>query len=184
MPTAAIYNFSPSLTGAAENPRIGDEFATAVDERMLRRNVLLKEHLLAWAGLLDDAGWCVALRMDAGGCHLSSRAEDYLTKICATASTWKELVHCLETATPGTLELAEGMAVWSDGPTGVTEAEAVLTRRESEVMSWLRQGKTCPEIAVILGLSHRTVEKHVSNIYRKAGVSTRSEVILNRGHAN
>lgn len=54
-----------------------------------------------------------------------------------------------------------------------------LTRREREVLEWLQQGKTSPEIGIILGCATRTVEKHVQNLYRKLGVSDRTSMILN-----
>jgi len=49
-----------------------------------------------------------------------------------------------------------------------------LTRREAEVLTWVARGKTNDVIATILGLSYRTVEKHVENILRKLGVETRT----------
>jgi DNA-binding CsgD family transcriptional regulator len=49
-----------------------------------------------------------------------------------------------------------------------------LTPRESEVALWLAQGKTNPEIAIILQLSARTVEKHVERILEKIGVENRA----------
>lgn len=48
-----------------------------------------------------------------------------------------------------------------------------LTRRETEVLAWVVRGKTAAEIALILGMSRRTVEKHVERIYEKLGVETR-----------
>ena len=53
-----------------------------------------------------------------------------------------------------------------------------LSRRESEVLSWLREGKNGPEIAIILGCAIRTVEKHLANLYQKLGVRNRAAVIL------
>ena len=57
-------------------------------------------------------------------------------------------------------------------------AEYHLTRREFEVASWLSQGKTNPEIGVILGLSTRTVEKHMERILQKFGVENRATAAL------
>lgn len=48
-----------------------------------------------------------------------------------------------------------------------------LTNRESEVLLWLGKGKTNGEIAIILGMSKRTVEKHLEHIFTKLGVETR-----------
>ena len=49
-----------------------------------------------------------------------------------------------------------------------------LTSRESEVLSWLSKGKTNRDIAQILGLSPRTVDKHLEQIYAKLGVENRT----------
>src|SRR5690242_67047 len=49
-----------------------------------------------------------------------------------------------------------------------------LTRRECEVMHWVIEGKRDREIATILGISRRTVEKHVCHILEKLGVETRT----------
>ncbi|MFW5331821.1 response regulator [Hydrogenophaga sp. ZJX-1] len=49
-----------------------------------------------------------------------------------------------------------------------------LTPRETEVLSWLAKGKTNRDIADILGMSHRTVNKHLEHVFEKLGVETRS----------
>jgi DNA-binding CsgD family transcriptional regulator len=49
-----------------------------------------------------------------------------------------------------------------------------LSRRELEVLRHVAGGKTNKEIATELVLSERTVERHVSNIFAKLGVSTRA----------
>jgi DNA-binding NarL/FixJ family response regulator len=49
-----------------------------------------------------------------------------------------------------------------------------LTPRESDVLLWLGKGKTNRDIADILGMSPRTVNKHLEHIFVKLGVETRS----------
>lgn len=49
-----------------------------------------------------------------------------------------------------------------------------LTDRETQVLRWLACGKTNKDIADILGLSPRTVNKHLEHIYIKLGVETRA----------
>lgn len=49
-----------------------------------------------------------------------------------------------------------------------------LTRREAEVLHWLCQGKSTRDIASILGLSPRTVNKHLEQIFAKLGVENRT----------
>jgi DNA-binding NarL/FixJ family response regulator len=53
-------------------------------------------------------------------------------------------------------------------------SELGLTAREGEVLSWLSKGKTNRDIAQILGLSPRTVDKHLEQIYSKLGVENRT----------
>jgi DNA-binding CsgD family transcriptional regulator/riboflavin transporter FmnP len=57
-----------------------------------------------------------------------------------------------------------------------------LTRREWEVVSLLLQGKSNKLIGLSLGISDRTVEFHLKNIYAKYQVSTRVELILKLGN--
>lgn len=49
-----------------------------------------------------------------------------------------------------------------------------LTVREAEVLNWLTCGKMDRDIAEILGMSPRTVNKHLERIYVKLGVETRA----------
>jgi DNA-binding CsgD family transcriptional regulator len=52
-----------------------------------------------------------------------------------------------------------------------------LSPREIEVMLWLVKGKTNLEIAVILGISKRTTDKHLEHIFGKLGVETRAAAV-------
>jgi DNA-binding NarL/FixJ family response regulator len=49
-----------------------------------------------------------------------------------------------------------------------------LTQRESEVLHWVIQGKTNRDIGDILGMSPRTVNKHLEHVFEKLGVETRT----------
>jgi DNA-binding CsgD family transcriptional regulator len=55
--------------------------------------------------------------------------------------------------------------------------EMGLTRRESEVMSWMVEGKRDGEIGTILNISVRTANVHVRNILTKLGVETRTTAV-------
>ncbi len=48
-----------------------------------------------------------------------------------------------------------------------------LTKREAEVLMWVSQGKSNPEIGIIVGAKARTVQKHLERILRKLGVENR-----------
>ena len=52
-----------------------------------------------------------------------------------------------------------------------------LTPREAEVMHWLILGKTDKDIADILDLSPRTVNKHLEHIFEKLAVETRTAAV-------
>lgn len=49
-----------------------------------------------------------------------------------------------------------------------------VTERESEVLHWIANGKTNREIAEILDMSPRTVNKHLEQIFPKLGVENRT----------
>ncbi len=49
-----------------------------------------------------------------------------------------------------------------------------LTSRETEVLLWVARGKTNRDIAEILGMSPRTVNKHLEHVFEKLGVETRT----------
>ena len=50
-----------------------------------------------------------------------------------------------------------------------------LTFRELEVLNVVASGKSDREIAITLGISHLTAQKHVANILRKMGAACRTE---------
>ena len=53
-------------------------------------------------------------------------------------------------------------------------SDAALTPRETEVLSWIAKGKTNRDVADILGMSPRTVNKHLEHVFEKLGVETRA----------
>ncbi|MCO6185309.1 response regulator [Rhizobium sp. L1K21] len=53
-----------------------------------------------------------------------------------------------------------------------------LTARESEVLAWIAKGKSNRDIGEILGLSARTVNKHLEQIYVKLGVENRASAAV------
>ena len=53
-----------------------------------------------------------------------------------------------------------------------------LTAREAEVMHWVCEGKTNPEIALILGRTVHTVNRHLEHIFTKLNVDNRQRAIV------
>ncbi len=68
-------------------------------------------------------------------------------------------------------DLARVDALMRPGP---DDRPGGLSAREIEVLRSLASGRTNRAIAAELGISERTVDRHVSNIYTKLGISTRS----------
>jgi DNA-binding CsgD family transcriptional regulator len=50
-----------------------------------------------------------------------------------------------------------------------------VSPREEEVLLWLTRGRSNHDIGVILGMSERTVKKHLEHIYAKLGVWNRTQ---------
>ena len=53
-----------------------------------------------------------------------------------------------------------------------------LTEREAEVLLWLTRGKTNQDIGEILGISTRTINKHLEQVFQKMGVENRTAAAL------
>ncbi len=58
------------------------------------------------------------------------------------------------------------------------KTELHLTDRELQVLTWVARGKSSSDIATILGISERTVNFHLDNAMRKAGVATRVQAAV------
>jgi len=52
-----------------------------------------------------------------------------------------------------------------------------VTAREAEIVSWVLQGKTNPEMSIILGIQLTTVKKHLESIFTKLGVENRTALV-------
>lgn len=50
---------------------------------------------------------------------------------------------------------------------GVSETNGILTQRERQCLSWISQGKAVADIAVLVGITPRTVTFHLENARRK-----------------
>src|SRR5436190_1071829 len=64
-----------------------------------------------------------------------------------------------------------------DGRPALEDDRPVLTRREQEVLTYLADGSSAPQIAEKLYLSTTTVKTHLANLYGKLGVSDRAAAV-------
>lgn len=74
--------------------------------------------------------------------------------------------------------------IQAGGPASAAEQVEALTAREIDVLRLAAQGMTNRAIGRALGISDRTVQGHLANVYGKLGVSSRTEAVteaLKRG---
>lgn len=114
-----------------------------------------------------DAGDLVEAALNAG-------ATGYLIKNVSG----QELANAIVAATQGIPTLSpEASRHLMRATTHGRTPEAVLTRREHEVLKLMVQGLKNADIAEILSVSPFTVKNHVSNILGKLNVATRTEAV-------
>lgn len=59
-----------------------------------------------------------------------------------------------------------------------------LTNRQREVLEWVSDGKTVQDIAVVMGLTAATVEKHLRLARKALGVETTAQAVLKAAFQN
>jgi DNA-binding CsgD family transcriptional regulator len=63
------------------------------------------------------------------------------------------------------------------GINNTTRETKLLTKREREIMQWLKQGKSTWEISQILCISERTVKFHINNVITKLDAVNRTHAV-------
>jgi DNA-binding NarL/FixJ family response regulator len=168
----------------AENGRIGIERAKKESPHIIVCDVMMPE--------VDGHGVLKALRNDPATARIpfifltakgeksdvrsgmNLGADDYLTKPVAKADLLAAITSRLaRAAQQGRPEFKPDFS--SAAP---LEKTFDLTPRVAEVLLWVAQGKTNPEIASILGISESTVKKHMIEVLQALGVETRTAATL------
>jgi DNA-binding NarL/FixJ family response regulator len=72
-------------------------------------------------------------------------------------------------------QVAAQMSTWIGG---AEEDQSSLTPREIEVLRGVVDGKTNQEIGLTLGISEKTVEKHLEGVFTKLNVASRVEAAV------
>lgn len=137
-----------------------------IHKHLQAQTVGLNAKLDAWINLLGSLGYAVAY-WDAGshlvGYHLNSSAQNYLGVSVANLDASKLEVSCTKAVICN-----EQLCVWPPAQKAChKDRDTLLSRREKEVLEWQLVGKSASETAIILGISHRTVEKHRQNLHHK-----------------
>ena len=169
----------------ARNARITRMARDAVDVAGL--GVLFVDALgrIAWRSP-QAAVWLEALE-DSSGAGQLPRAIQAALEVDSTQVVHTRTTPALSVRNMGIATLGETMLLLelqSEGSAASSRlSHAALTPRETEVLSWLAKGKTNRDIADILGMSPRTVNKHLEHIFEKLGVETRAAAAaLASGH--
>jgi DNA-binding NarL/FixJ family response regulator len=69
-----------------------------------------------------------------------------------------------------------GVRAWRRGPASTGTGIAGLSEREVEVAGLAATGTSNQEIATLLAISPRTVERHITNVLTKLGLRNRTEL--------
>ncbi|WP_108124038.1 response regulator [Saccharospirillum mangrovi] len=160
------------LTASAQTAldRTGQNLLTADPDGQIHWATPQTHALFARAGASDDwlsddlaprlADWL--RRQPEPGHSLPLEHPNYplLFRFVAQASDNEALLRLIDGERPSGAELLK--------------AELPLTEREAEVLYWVANGKTNREVAQILELSPRTVNKHLEQVFAKLGVDNRT----------
>jgi LuxR family quorum-sensing system transcriptional regulator CciR len=69
----------------------------------------------------------------------------------------------------------------ADNGRAQAERQVTLSRRQTECLYWVQEGKSAVDIGLILGLSPRTVEEYLAKACDKLEVRTRVQAVV-RAH--
>lgn len=74
--------------------------------------------------------------------------------------------------------VATGARAFDVAPMPVDPGWRPLTEREREIVEGVMRGRSNDEIGADLGIARKTVEAHLSRLYERLGVSTRTDMAL------
>lgn len=191
-----LFYFGLSLAGLR---RLGQMEAQGLSRPFhpLLRWVLRAGMIFALAIVTEDtvASWIYGFFQPFGGsaefglgmAYIKER--NYCESLLQLLLSWsvileggKELIEALRAGTKAPAAEVPGSAAGTEPEQGQPELEHYgdaigLSPRERQIFMLLLQGKSVQEIAEVLYISPGTVKSHTHNIYQKAGVSDRKELI-------
>ncbi len=147
-----------SLGGGYVSPKIA---ASLLKEYIVR----LQRHEVEFPGHTGKRERDV-LQMLTEGKDMRTIASELHTSAKAVEALCRQLI--LDNVVPG---LCIALNIRDEG------ANVVLTVREKEILSWVKEGKNNWEIAAILEITQDTVKFHLKNIFQKLNVGNRSQAI-------
>jgi DNA-binding NarL/FixJ family response regulator len=129
------------------------------------RRELPEVEVIALTSVLEDTAVYGAMRAGAIGYLVKDTQAD-------------ELCRAIKAAAAGQVQLSPSVAARLLREVPSPRQPEPLTKRETEVLRLLAQGKSNKEIAAELVIAEKTVRTHVSNILAKLGVTSRTQAAL------
>lgn len=107
---------------------------------------------------------------------ISRGTNGFILKDC----TFKEIIQAIFRVHEGGVYFSQGLENFhhSGNNSDIIHPSTQLTTREIKIIELVSRGLRNKEIALVLNISFRTVEFHVSNILLKLGVRTRLEAVI------
>ncbi len=116
---------------------------------------------------------------------LSRGVENYVTKNCRDQEIYKALDACVNSEKYYCGKILDIIIDKTFGDDMTAEKDTVsLTKRESEIVQLIAQGKMAKEISHILNISVHTIYTHRKNVMKKLDISSPVELItyaINKG---
>lgn len=136
-----------------------------------RRIVATSPHIgvIVVSMLEDDDSVFAAMRAGARGYVLKGADQEQMLRTIRAVASGEALFG------PG---IAERLMGFFSNLEPDPRAFPELTDREHEVLELIAEGHNNPEIAQRLGITHKTVRNHVSNIFNKLQVVGRAQAII------
>lgn len=127
----------------------------------------------------DPGITCVALSVSQSrrdvAALFAAGVDGYLTKQASQDELLAALADAVSGGNPVSPDVAQYM-IELDDILGQMETLNSLTPREREVVDAIAKGYTYRQVATKLGMKVKTLETHISHIFQKLGVATRSEL--------
>lgn len=181
--TRAMLESSFSVVGEADNTDSAIELAEERNPAV----ILLDVHLPGGGGVVVAqrlrktrpemciVAFTVSLKRHDVRTMMSAGVDGYLTKT-TRAEELPELLHqAMEGGRPVSPEVA-GYFLDIDDEIKVDSVLDPLTPKERQVVHRIARGDSYREASADLGISHKTLESHMGNIFKKLGVASRHQL--------
>jgi DNA-binding NarL/FixJ family response regulator len=129
--------------------------------------------LVIGPGSTEELDWVAGARRATGALHVIVVAADANADSAAAAFAAGATAVISETSSRG--NLASALALAAVGPSKPDRFG--LSKRELEILGFVTRGYSNAQIARTLWVSPQTVKFHLSRIYKKLGVSSRTEAV-------